>query len=139
MLKRKIDNNGKIIVKYTASEAGLATFSTNNVRVGVSVTKWKSVINTEFVKIKTNGQLVSCYLDGPERSISASGWSDISDVIDVYGSYLSEYMPPYNIYTQCNDGIDVRLTTAGVFQAVRKEGGKQTRPTFYAVYLKKGI
>ena len=132
------DNSGKIVAKYTASESGFATFTANNMKMAISVTKWTTQLSTDFASIKTNGQIVSCYLHSPEKSVGTN-WTKMFNVCEIYGDYLLEYMPPYTIYGVQNDGIEVRLFNDGTFQAFRKGSGKNAAPNFYAVYLKKGM
>ena len=47
----------------------------------------------------------------------------------------SDYFPKTNLYGLDNNAIEMRLTTDGILQAVRRSGSVTAAVTFHAVYL----
>ena len=92
------DSNGKISALYTASEWGLATFSTNNINTQIKVEGWKliSTLKTSdpIIKLYSNDELVHIIInsgDNNNTSVNNIGQTQLVNNIP------SEYQPYWNI------------------------------------------
>ena len=128
------NSRGIFQATFSPTDNGLVSFGVQNQKVQCLVEGWKTILWNDNIKMKTNGEIVSCFLSAPSKSISSSSWTNMLNVDE---SVSSEYYPAQTIYSKCNDNIEVRFLTNGKFEAVRRSGTKTSGAEFYAVYLLK--
>ena len=103
-------SDGKISVLYTASEWGLATFSTNNITAQCNVTGWKSVAgNGTTYTILQNKNNVKLLLNGWTSSQVSTSWNQLGG-----SAYASTVKPNQYIFaTYVAQGLYFRINPVG--------------------------
>ena len=94
---------------------------------------WTVLYDSTFGTIKTNGELVSLIFTSGSKTISNSSWTEMAKLSSI--NIASTYYPKTTLYGYFNNQIEMRLTTDGILQAVRRTGSTSSAVTFHAVYL----
>lgn len=129
------NSRGIFQATFTPIDNGLVSFGVQNQKVQCLVEGWKTILWTDNIKMKTNGELVSCYIKTASKWINSNSWTNMWTSLP--NTIPSEYLPAHTIFYRWNDDIDIRLSSGGVIEAVRRSGGKTSDAVFYAVYLLK--
>ena len=123
------DSNGKISALYTASEWGLATFSTNNNTVQVEVKGWKSyTINAYTVRYNEHFVEVSVAISS---AVSFPGsWSDWTEILTTSPD-LRPKMPV--VFWDSTGKIQMKLTDISTKIAFHSASNSQITQTCYGM------
>lgn len=134
----KTGSNGVYTTTFTPDTNGIVTFSVNNQKVQLNVEQgWRTLYNGTFGKIKTNGELVSCYFKSASQNIPSDAWKNVARLSAI--SLDEKYYPPHDIYSRENAGVDVRIRDNGILEAVSRTGARTAAVGIYAVYLLKEL
>lgn len=129
------DSNGKITATWTASEWGLATFSTSNSsqpsHIQVNVTGWKTHFNSGEYTVRYNDSFVEVRVHIGSSVTAPGAGSEWGDILSSSNPDLRPTMP--YLFYDTQGKVQLRLSDVSTKIWVRSASGSNTSQNIYGM------